>query len=553
MSERGRLAGREDWLPRNDQEAKEAREGAWALLIKIATDHPSSRPAVGRVLAGSIRAAFGFDLGSLVGTSLREVDWDPATRGLMLHHLRLLVDYETRLPDELRQIAHDVSAVLEGRDFASRLAVVLGAQLHEVVRFREEDEDKESDPLDRVADELATSEANLHIALASVPTTNPTMVETLFRRYGQIKPDSGCYAVISASPATSLHAMIGFLAGCDDAGSGVWVDDVLTAWSNDPVLREHVPGLVRALAPSEFRVGVAVEIVEVGDAAPYELGLLLYGARAAHLASDLVARLGNVLARGDLPVVENGLGIILQWLDVKENQPTEAVIESALRLVDRMIENEADISTMARYTRARVLRTLPLKGPALLPRVVQLIRGVNDLDNDELTLVGRVGEIAPDESTDAIVALVIEATDTTSAHMWSYHLSTAKLLSRLAASVGSQRVLAAITEQRPRTPDALFDHVAVGDIGVGLDPMFEALLLWRIDDEGARTAAGRNFMITPRVFRGPHSRHLEERAAEAARLSTEHPDPAIRKWARWMAGRLASYAESEKRREKGSD
>jgi hypothetical protein len=133
--------------------------------------------------------------------------------------------------------------------------------------------------------------------------------------------------------------------------------------------------------------------------------------------------------------------------------------------------------------------------------------------------------------------------------LWCYRLGDAKLLSGLSAAVGVDRVLAAIAAQDMRRPEALFDHVAVGDGAGGVDPTFTALLRWRIEDEAMRAAAARSFMMSPKVFWGPTSRHLEERVAVATRLSLEHEDPAIQKWAAWVSGLLAAQAETAKRRE----
>jgi len=300
---------------------------------------------------------------------------------------------------------------------------------------------------------------------------------------------------------------------------------------------------------SDARADAAIAAVESGDATSQDLALLLYGARAARLSAGLVARLAAVLAPGDPQTVENGLGILSQWLALSENVPTAEVTASALRLVDRTHDDDANVGSMARLFRAHVLRRLPLTADELLPRTVAILRESERLDEKDFGVVDCVARLAPDETLDAVVDLVIEATDGGGSSMWSYRLGDAKLLSRVAAAVGADRVLDAIVGGEPRRPEALFDHVAVGDGAGGLDLMFVALLRWRMEYETMRAAAARSFMASPRVFRGPYSRHLEERAAEANRLSREHEDPAIQKWAAWVSGRLTAEAENARRQE----
>ena len=207
---------------------------------------------------------------------------------------------------------------------------------------------------------------------------------------------------------------------------------------------------------------------------------------------------------------------------------------------------------MGHYLRARLLEHVPIEGKDLLPRVVRVVRETTDLEKEDLALVDLAAKVSPDETVGAIVGLVIDATDFTS-RMWSYRVADGKLLSRLAASAGPESVMAAIERGGPAHPEALFDHVAVGGVGTGLDPMFETLLLWRRKEERMFSAAGRCFSVDPRVFYGPLSVHLEARRAEAERLSQEHADPTIRGWAKWVADRLTAQIDEAKRREEDSE
>ena len=241
ISERGRLVGREDWLPQTAAEARSVREEAWRLLIQIADEHPSSRSMVGRVLAESLRSALDSGLGALVEETLPAIDWDAAARGRLLHEYRLLLDYDKNLTADERASAERVENALQGADFSARLAVVLAAEPHQILRLGDDGSPQAPDAMDLVVQEMLGDETNIRLALDQAGAGNPLMVETMFGRFGRLQPKPGTYETVSSHQPRSLPAMIGFLAGCDAAGQTAWVDDRVAEWVELPDLRTHVP------------------------------------------------------------------------------------------------------------------------------------------------------------------------------------------------------------------------------------------------------------------------------------------------------------------------
>jgi hypothetical protein len=313
-------------------------------------------------------------------------------------------------------------------------------------------------------------------------------------------------------------------------------------------MRFVLPSAVRNLAPSDRRAILAIEAVEVGIAPDWDLSLLMYGAWAETLSGPVVVRLARALAKGEARVVEHALGIVEQWLSHKGNVPPDDLRSVALSLVDRTLEVERDATPMTSLLRSGVLRRLQLQTPELERRVTPLLRRGGRLDEYDLELVDHYLASGPAAAT-AMIQLLVDEIVSDDPAMWIFDVDDARLLSRAAAAGDVRSVADLIADRAKDRLPRVLDHVAVRGSADGLDPLFAALLIPRVDEDEFRRAAASEFVLEERAFWGPYSKKLEERQAEAARLSEAHPDGGIRRWATWVQGLLEARIEEARRRE----
>lgn len=545
-SHRGRVTGHSDWMP-TGEEARQARVEAWGLLAEIARQNPDVQVEVGRAIAQSIRAAIAFGLGSLVDEAMRAGKWDPLTRAKIVHELRLALDFG-QVPDDGIERATALVEHLEGSGFADRLEVALAGEPHEVARLGRRTAESQPDIVDLLVRDMIEDPRRVPVAIEAAARGVPLTVQMLFRRYGEAAPDSAAYPEIPSRMPSSADAAIGFLAGRDQAGDGMWVDDRLEEWSQG-AMKSVLPSAVRTLAASDRRAILAIEAVEGGTAPDFDLSLLMYGSWAETLSGPVVERLARALVNGEARVIEHALGIVEQWLSHEDNIPSDDLRSVALSLVDRTLELERDATQMTSLLRSRVLRRLQLQTSELERRVTVLLRRGGRLDEYDLELVDHYLAVDPDSAAKQIVRLLVDEIVSDDPTMWIFHVDDARLLSR-AAGAGDVRTVAALIVDRAkdRLPRVL-DHVAVRGTSEGLDPLFATLLIPRVDDEEFRRAAAAEFVHEGRAFWGPYSRKLEERQAEAAGLSNVHSDEGVRRWATWVQGLLEARIEEARRRE----
>lgn len=549
-SHRGRVTGHGDWMP-SREEARQARVEAWGLLAEIARTYPDVQEEVGREIAQSIRAAIAFGLGSLVDEATRAGAWDPLTRAKIVHELRLALDFG-QIPDEDIERTTALVEHLEGYDFADRLEVALAGEPHEVARLGQLGAKSRPDVLDVLVRDLIEDARRVSIAVDAAGRGVPLTVQILFRRYGEVAPDSSAYADIAPRLPSSAQAAMGFLSGRDAAGDKTWVDERLEEWSRD-AMNAWLPSAVRSLAASDRRAILAIESVEDGAAPALDLSLLMYGSWAETLSEPVVVRLARALVAGDARVIEHAIGIVEQWLSTEGNVPSDDLRSVTLSLVDQTLDLERDATLMTSLLRSRVVHRLHLQASELEPRVAALVSRSGHLDEYDLALVDHYLAADSEYAANAMVRLVVDAIASDDPPLWVFRVDDARLLSRVAAAADVMSVAGLIVDRaRDRLPRVL-DHVAVRGTADGLDPLFAALLIPRVDDEEFRRAAAEEFVHEERAFWGLYSRKLEERQAEAARLSEGHPNEAIRRWATWILGLLEAPIEEARQREAEED
>lgn len=544
---RGRVSSRDDWYPSSDHEWTDSLTAAWNLLIELAQD-PAAQPAAGRSLAHAIRACLRVGLGASIEQDLPAVKWAAASRAQLLHEMRLARDHDKGLSDEHRELLGRVMLQLEGEAFGSRLDTAMGAEPYQLEPYTETGAPTF---LDRLAEDMLTDPAALGEAVRASHDGNAQTVHMLFYKLG-LRADDDAYARLLDPPAAA-PARIGFIAARDAAGSGQWATARMQDWLADEAWLVHVPALVRSAAPSDERVGLAVDAV-AGGADPYELSLLVFGSRVQPLGAATIVRIIEALDGHQGIILEHALGIVAYWLEVADHTAPPDLVTAALRLVDASLEDDGPThGGMVELYRSLILHRIPEDVDTLLPRVKGILRSSDRVSQESLNLVCRAAALDASATADAMIGLVAEAIAGTGARMWAWRLSRVRLLSVLAgctdAELAAERLIKAGIDQ----PATLFRHVAVTTRDGSLDPMFTKLLQLGGEDKDVWNAAGWAFEHPEDVVRGAESAHLRSRAQAAGEIAVSTDDPLVQRWASWVNGQLTERAKEAERREADSD
>lgn len=327
-----------------------------------------------------------------------------------------------------------------------------------------------------------------------------------------------------------------------------WATGKVREWLADPDRVRDVPALVVALEPSDERAHMAVEAV-AGGADRYGLSILAYGRRVQDLGANTIIEILGALEDDAGVVREHALAIASGWLEVDGRAAPPELVDAALRVVDRSLEDDADSSSgMTEFYRTRILTKIPGTANELVPRVIAVMKSDRP-GEDELGLVCRAAGLDASLTAEAIVSLVAEAVAGTSLHTWAWRLSRLKLLSALAHCTDADVVGAALDRAGLNDPVPLFRHVAVGNESGELDPMFEKLIELGSESDVVWSAAAWAFQHPKDSFWGPESTHIRARAEAAAKLATSATEPLIQRWATWTAGVLTERANEAERRE----
>lgn len=547
VSLRGRVSTRDDWYPASGSEQQAAIKAAWDLVTELARDAASQRDAA-RSAAHAIRTCLRLDQGTLLETDLPAIEWAPAERALLLHELRVARDHDPKLTTGHRELLDRVMKRLEGDDFGARLRTAMAAEPHQLGSYRETEDETY---VDRLADEMAAERANLAAAGLASHGGNPQTVELLFRKFGARVTEDAYVDLLD--PPAAAPALIGFIAARDAAGSSDWATHRCREWLADPGQVAHVPALTLSLTPSDERVGMAVDAVGSG-ADPYQLSLLAYGSRVKTLAAPSIVRVVEALVGHGGIVLEHALGILAYWLAEPEHTPTSELVSTALRAVDATFNDAGPFHQgMLGLYRSLILRHIPEDIDELMPRVVNVLRLEDRLDDDDLALVCRATSINETIAADAIVGLVAEALAGTGLRMWAWRVAQARLLSVLAGCTSPDIVADALRRASIADVSGTFGHVAVHDPDNRLDPMFQKLIEMGGEDLGVWSAAARAFALPGDGHWRPESAYLRARAEVATLTATSSSDPLIQRWASWVAGQLTERGADAERREADND
>jgi hypothetical protein len=207
-------------------------------------------------------------------------------------------------------------------------------------------------------------------------------------------------------------------------------------------------------------------------------------------------------------------------------------------------------SGMIGLYRGLILRKVPTDIGRLLPRVLNVLRSDDRLDEDELVLVSRATSIDETATIDAIVGLVGDAIGGTGVSMWSWHVASARLLSVLAGCTSPETVAEGLARVGTFELPRAFGHVAVHRPDGALDPMFEKLLRVGGESEDSWAAAARAFALPGGGHWGPESMYLDSRSKASAAIAASSEDPLIQRWASWVSGQLSERSEEVALRER---
>lgn len=343
----------EDWRPESAEEWIDARRTGWDLLLEChrRSGVPGERQKIVENLSEAIRTAFRSALGHHVDRTIRAAEWSAAERAELATGVSRLLKFEDDLPADLRDTAAVLREWLRGDDLETRADTLFRTPAWEL-RSDDEQRFEPPAPIRELAD-LVLQKADPTATALSLGRDLAEQ-ETRFQFLRAMAGAVGAEALGSAGAAVDppdWTAVSAALSSADEQGAGDWatqffVDD-LRARAPD-----RLPGLLRFLDATPQRVDAALEVVDNGSASAHGLGSLLYGAAAAELDEDRVAKIVIAVARAGSH--EEALGILDQWLERHERR-SGSIIAVASELAQMAVRQGG--GTMVEYYLSRLLDT----------------------------------------------------------------------------------------------------------------------------------------------------------------------------------------------------
>lgn len=533
----GGRAAPTEWRPSEVADEIAARGQAWDLLLEIARSHPEYRDAVAEAVAGSLRLALQRGLAERVLNDLRGLDWSAHARGELGEAIGSVLQFDDP-PDPMATELRGLQSELRGTGVADRIAYVLTQPPWDLIH--DDDEVRSGRPklvLD-LAHELAEAEASELIeAVRQSHTGDPQTVGMFFEAVAQRRADDDALALVEAQEPLPVAALLGAFGGLARVRDEIWADDTLERWLGSRELAAQVVAAVHLLAASPERVTLAIEAVDRGAAPAHDLARFLYGGWAGGLPEQsIVEILDRLRAAPGNRVLEHALGILSHWLDQHENAPRSPALTSlAVDLLDLVTDLPDRPSPMLNLYRSRVVQKLGLGEQSQLDTLLKVLRSLNGFPTQyDLELFDSVASSDPRRTVEAVVREL--ANETGGFRSWVMWAEDAKLLSRLAHTVGAdlveESVLALVPADQWRSIVKHFDFTDGPDQVV-------AELISRSDDEVFLARAAWQFMYPESGFVGSEADQLKGRRTKLKQLCEEvDVDSPVRTWLDGLLGEL---------------
>lgn len=525
---RGARLQPEEWRPRDNDEAREARRGALAILLDLARQNPHTRPLVAQKIAETLGVIAQNGLVEDLAAGLEIDAWSASERATVSSAIRRELQYRVGLPDADVERLGSLREALEGGGFESRLATALSTEYWGLEGSIAATADG-SPRLDGLALEASVLTApELAMAVLGLPSPRGSTLFAFGRAIAVIDA-TGRLLSLAEDVALSSDFRVGLASGYA-VNSPAWAEALAETYAEHPALAADLPFLASTMPSSDHLVDLTVAAIHAGHAPRQELYRLRLGLWVRGVSAlSLVALLRTVLDGAPSPMdIEIGLGLIDAWLEDPATQlPTELepVVNDLLQRAAQMAGD--DRGGMLSFSRNRVaqrIRQEPLN--RLENSLAALQQGTYPSDDDVATI-----EAAGRERPVEAVGRVIDFLATPD---WRrFTVEWAHVLSAIGRGAGPNIVLEHVAQRTTDEQDQLLAHLDF--TADEPDPVFVGMLDANWPREGFKSAAMSRFVYPGEVTMGPISHSLQAKLDRARRWAADATSTALEQWATELA------------------
>jgi len=520
----------EEWRPRSLDEERDAREGAWSLLLEIAATSVASRESVADALSSGIRTLLQRGSADRVLREILTVAWSASARGKLAESLRHALEYDEP-PAELAHQIQDLVDSLEGGNLDDQIDFVIAQSPWQLTEKRDELIDGRPKLVLSVAEALLElDDRHLIDVSRRTLTANPETTSILFEAIGAgLTAEEALHHLASERPIPDA-ALLGLFIGMSQSRSQEWAVETLFTWLKSDLRRLVIPAVHR-LPASVQTLQLALDSVS-RSTPPIDLTRFLYGAWAQPLSPSAVELLIRTLVTdpGER-ALEHGLGILEQWIEGHDRQIPSELVDLANELVAASNKLSDKASSMLELYRGRILDALPLDYDSRLAGLLVRMQALDTLprqgDLEELDLLLTVDGPG---TTNAVVRLFVQSLSDGTFQGWLTWIDSANVLSRLGRGAGYATLIDVITAQAaPDLWPRLLAHIDFN--GETPDPLFVHLLENAATDEFADTAMYR-FEYPESTWWGGDSERIRQRivAAKSWLAVASEPGTTLHNW-----------------------
>jgi hypothetical protein len=521
-----------EWRPREIREEVAARRGAWQMLIELA-QAGRSVDATADALAGGLRTAAARGLAEDVLSDLATVTWSPPARARLGEAIAHLLKYDE--PDQAMTVRfQELLTRVIGSTRDEQLTYLLS---QEPWQLYENGQANELSPLfTQVAAQLVAGgePAILDAARKSRAGASQT-AGLLFEHIAMGLPDEGLQIALESEAPLPEAAVLGMFVGLVKGLGSLWARDKLRRWLRDGLGRLVIPA-VHLLPASGELAELAIRAVRDGHSDPRELGRFLYGAWARNLPASRVADIAQILGQtGQASAIEQGLGILSQWLDDHPEHEASELDSVAIGLINTTTDESAHYSSMIALYRQKVLTRLNISFDAQLDVISSVFFRLNSPPGEsDLQMIDELAKKGPARTIATVLRIIVGDDDHGFAPgtLW---LEGSKILTRLAAATSPQDVLREIDKIPQDRWRRLVAHVSFSQAEPDL--LIESLVTKSTDDV-VRARAALSFIYPESGWIGQESDYLRKRRSVAISWLNLATSPKMQQWLREVVDEL---------------
>jgi hypothetical protein len=530
-----------EWRPQGLPEEVAARSGVWDLLIELARDGRDVE-AVASAMATGVRTLVRRGMAEHVLTDLSTISWPPSARVHLSDAIDSLMKYE-QLPTDLRDRFQELRSTLIGSTQDDQLAYLLSQEPWKFYELGQQDD--LSPLLTEMARRLVTDgqSAILYAARKSRAGDSRT-ASLLFERVAITSPIESLLTALESELPLPEGAVLGAFVGLGKTHGSLWTTEQLDRWLRDGPGYLVVPA-VHMLPATSALAERAIQAVRDGYSNPRELGRFLYGAWGRDLPAENIVTIAELLSQTTDPgAIEQGLGIISQWLDEHPKHQEPDLDRTAIDLIDMAIKETGRHSSMIALYRQKILTRLNVPIEEQLRIMADVVSGLDSFLSDaDLETIDSLARRDPTRTIEMLIAVILgdEYGGPTHGVMW---LESSKILSRLATVTSAADVLSQIENVPKDGWRELIAHVSFAEALP--DSLIESLIIKSTDDV-VRGRAALYFMYPENGWIGQESDFLRGRRSVASSWLDHTDSPEMRQWVRKVIEDLdARIAEAER-------